>query len=374
MKKVLILLAVLLISTAAFAQDVYWSGWFETKGQIAQQNGVNNDDPAMSFGPTTFDYELYVTGENFGMHSLLEYWADNGADVSRTATGETVLEVANTYIYADYLEGALRVQGGYKMHLPTAAPGAVLEGGIYNDAFGLGFGRYNYQGGRWEGDVQNNYSDSPTGLYFDVNAAGFNLGVAVKNDNSQATLEDTFKNGLIIQFNYGLEGVADFFGGYHTRDEAGGLWVGASVTAIDNLVADLKFEMAQGADVAWWYTADVNAISANLGYHLDAASVLSEVVIKMIGDGNEVGSPEAMTTFDISAGVTTGALEVVDLAAGARFMGSDVEDSDLAMAFHGKVSKSIGNVGNSLDFQFATSTADGAELATTVVYAINIWF
>lgn len=392
MKKIALLLTLALaLSSVLTAADVSVGGWFSTMGYVTTNTGdvaklTGLDTTRLQSGAHEFEVTFNVSGENFGGGASLGNWS--GRDGAWSNGWKAAPTWNNAYIYGDFVPGTFRVYGGLMMKPVMYTPWAAIEGDYFGgDAFGLGYGAYNYaaQGNRYTGG-------GITGLLAVFTAENFEGSIAFKNEagknpNTKALfddagnaivdangdavsintpwegattaleLSDALENAFIFQAKYTIPETATIFAGVAPQKDAPGVWFAVSTMMVPNLLADLKLEMEMNSVEANKQTM----IAANLGYDLGAVNVKSEINYRIKKDANQfVGN------FQISPVVP-----VITLDALAGFTSTENVD-ELGYAMGLKLGKSFGQVGTSLLVEYVHLAKDLNLVQAS--YKMTMWF
>ncbi|MBN2617036.1 MAG: hypothetical protein JXR64_01850 [Spirochaetales bacterium] len=347
MKKITTLLLLSLIMTSFIsAVDVSMPGWFESKGELFKTVGDN--DATTKFGSNDFSMSVKVNGESFGGEMGVGGWY-SGEFVPSSSD----FKVKQSYLWTDFnTKGLIKLFAGNDMEIISYSP-AIIEGELFNDAFGLGLGRYDYQA------MGNGYTGSKDGLIAEASYMNFTTAVVYTlGSGSDIVLEDNIKNAFNFNAKYNLDSMAIFYAGYTPREDDGSFWVATSITAVPNLLADVKFEsiLKKDANVKW--------ISANLGYDVTGiVKVASETTYKMTDDQN-----------DFFLGIkATPTIPVIGLDIEASVSGSDSTDI-VNIGAAGVIKKSFENLSTALAVTYNTTTDDNAEAIFSTSYKVNMWF
>jgi len=370
MRKSIIALALAVLFTGfATAQEVSFGGWVETKGTLYRTPAEG--DAYTGLGINEAGVDIKISGENFGAQFGFGGWHEG--EWSKDAAGDPQVLPRQMFVWSDLgTNGLVKLYGGNQMEVIDYSPApAIGEIGtdIGDNQFGLGMGKYNYQG-------DGTYTSPKSGLIAEVSTNGLTAAItwsapfvapwAVGADwaapNNGALVEDNNKEAFVINAKYAMEGVGTFFAGYAPKTDDGGLWAAASINAVPGVMADLKFEMAMPKADADKKTV----IAANLGYNIEGiANIKTETTYKL--QDSSVGNDLA---FALQASPVVPVVGL-DLAGEVK---SNSKADDMAYGLSAKVSKGVGNVGNSLQFAYNSTTADDAKGTTAIVYSINMYY
>ncbi|QEN04610.1 hypothetical protein EW093_07805 [Thiospirochaeta perfilievii] len=347
MKKIttLLLLSLVFVSFAS-AVDVVLDGWFETKGELYKTVGDN--DPTTKFGSNDFSVNVKVNGEGFGGEMGVGGWYPG-----EFVPSSSDFKVKQAYLWTDFnSSGMFKLFAGNDMEVISYSPNAI-EGELFNDAFGLGLGRYDFQA------MGNGYTGAKDGLIAEINLNNLSAAFVYSlGGGSEIVLEDNLKNAININFKYNMDSFGQIYAGYTPREDDGSLWIATSIKIIPQLLADIKFEstLTKDANVKW--------ISANLGYDIkNFVNLVSETTYKITETQNDY-------FFGLKA---TPVVPVIGLDIEASVSGNDTNDI-LGIGAAGVIKKSFGNLSTSLALTLSTSTADDAEATIATSYKINMWF
>ncbi len=371
MKKIAITIIAIMISSTLSAADIIWSGWIETLGTVTAQNHesytgdkADKKKPKLELGATTADITVGVYGSDFSGTSTIEVYAENYAGILNEAGDEVAPKpvLTNTYIWSDFLDGMIRLYGGYAMQAIDYSPLPAVEGDFFfgGSAFGNGYGAYDYHCG-WT------YTKPLTGVIAEIKIAELSFA-SVFEVGDEIFLEDIAENDIILNAKYNL-GALTAYAGFDFNKDDNALWVAASTELLDGLLGtDLKYETNFVPEAK----EQVHTISLNLIGNLDMMKVATETNIGLYN--NEDNSDAKSMDYIVSAQIIPFITPIVTMAGNISVLGNNAKDSNLVYNLGADLTKNIGNVANTLQFKVNSNTSDEPVTTLAVGYAINMWF
>lgn len=249
-KAIVLLLALAVLGSAAFAQELKFSGYLDT-GVAIFDTGANNPKVGLwgdDSGTTTrLNFQGAYTNENVGATFRLRMQnIDNGTPYTTTNPGDhSNVFVNRAFVWANLFDNMAKIQVG-KLGDYTWA------------SFGNDFGNF----------------DTQTGLQFQVMpVAGLNFGFFLPADGvagDRVVLEKALKD-VAFGASYALDGFGAFRAGYDmsAAEKSDMLYVSVKMTAVENLVvvADAKFSNLGDKDKGSTY------LYQGIDYTMDALNV-----------------------------------------------------------------------------------------------------
>lgn len=363
MKKLSVMLFSLVALSIIGAQEISFGSWLESKGTIYRS--VNEEDPGAGFGINEFGLNVMINGGSFGAQLGFGGWseADWSGDINSDNAPDISVKAA--FIWTDFnTDGKFKLFAGNDMEELNYSPNSIA-GELFNDSFGLGLGKYDFQAGG------NSYTGARNGLMGEFRTGNLTTAITYtvepaspwsvgESSGTGSNFEDGIKDAFILNAKYEMPSLANIYIGFVPKTDNNALWLSAAITAIPNVLAEVKLEKTLKDDE----TLNETWISANIGYNLvGLTNIVTETNYKIIDSGNELFIGIKLTPT----------IPIIGLDIEGSVAKNDNND-DLNIGLATKISKSTGNVGTSLAYQYNISSADNAKATTSLTYGVTMYF